>query len=162
MNKTIHAEASAVINAPCANIYAVISDYRVGHPAILPKPYFSELTVEQGGQGAGTVIRATMTAFGKVYPLHQRVTEPEPGHVLRETDLETGQYTTFTFEPLANDTQTRVTIASEFPRSLGFVGLIESLAIPSFTRRLYKQELENLSAYVSRKTTSPPATTYRN
>ncbi|MEO8395771.1 MAG: SRPBCC family protein [Chloroflexota bacterium] len=157
MNKTIHAEASAVINAPSANIYAVISDYRVGHPAIVPMPYFSELTVEQGGQGAGTVIRATMTAFGKVYPLHQRVTEPEPGHILMETDIETGQYTTFTFEPLANDTQTRVTIASEFPRTPGFVGFIESVSIPAFTRRLYKQELENLSVYASRKATATPA-----
>ena len=151
MNNIFHVEASAVINAPSANLYAVISDYRVGHPAIVPKPYFSELIIEQGGQGAGTVLRGTLTAFGRAYPFHHRVSEPQPGSVLVETDIETGQYTTFTFEPLAGDTQTRVTIASEFPRKPGFVGFMESLTIPPFTRRLYKQELENLSLYVSRQ-----------
>jgi len=151
VNKTIHAEASYVINAPAAPIYAVVSDYRVGHQAIVPKPYFSELIIEKGGQGAGTVIRGTLTAFGSIYPFRYLISEPKPGHVLMETDIETGQYSTFTFEPLRDGTHTRVTIASEFPRKPGFVGFMESLTIPAFTRRLYKQELENLAHYVREK-----------
>jgi hypothetical protein len=157
MDKTIHVDASAVINAPAAAIYAVIADYRVGHPAVLPRPAFGDLIVEQGGQGEGTVFRCTMTAFGRSSLLHARVTEPEPGHILLETDIETGQYTNFIFEPLANGTQTRVTFASEFPTRPGFAGLMERLMIPGFARKLYKEELENLRDYVTRKTTVAPA-----
>ena len=157
MDKTIHAEATAVIKAPTSSVYAVLADYRVGHAAVVPKPYFGDLIVEQGGQGAGTVIRSTLHAFGKALPLHSRVSEPKPGHVLMETDIETGQYTTFTFESLANGTQTRLTIASEFPTRPGFGGLMERLMIPGFARRLYKLELENISEYVSHRTVVAPA-----
>jgi len=50
-----HAEASALIDAPAAEIYAVLTDYGNAHPHILPKPYFTKLAVEQGGIGAGTI-----------------------------------------------------------------------------------------------------------
>ncbi len=60
----IHAEASAVIEARPEKVYAILSDYRVSHPAILPKQYFTEVAVEQGGQGAGTIVRAHMTGDG--------------------------------------------------------------------------------------------------
>jgi Polyketide cyclase / dehydrase and lipid transport len=146
--KMFHVEASDVINARPEALYAVVADYQVGHPAILPKPYFTELTVEKGGTGAGTIIRGSVKAFGNVIPLHHIVSEPEPGRVLMETDIETGQYTTFTFEPLNGGTQTRVTIASEFPTKPGLVGWMESVTTTPFVRRLYKQELRNLADYV--------------
>jgi Polyketide cyclase / dehydrase and lipid transport len=111
----IHAEQSLVIDARPEAVYAVVSDYRVGHPAILPRE-FAPLVVEQGGQGSGTIVRGSVTVWGRTAPFHQQVTEPEPGRVLVETDIDTGQYTTFTFEPLAGGRRTRVTIASEFPR----------------------------------------------
>jgi hypothetical protein len=41
MKNWIHAEASMVIDARPEEIYAVVSDYRVGHPAILPRQYFT-------------------------------------------------------------------------------------------------------------------------
>ena len=44
-----------VMNAPAAKVYEVLSDYQEGHPAILPRKYFIDLTVEEGGRGAGTV-----------------------------------------------------------------------------------------------------------
>jgi hypothetical protein len=73
------------------------------------------LIVEQGGQGAGTVLRGSVKVFGREYPFHQRISEPEPGRVLRETDIETDQVTGWTLDPLADGAQTRVTIASDFP-----------------------------------------------
>lgn len=151
MMNTIHAEASHVINARPEEIYAVISDYRVGHPAILPKPYFSELTIEQGGQGAGTVLRFHVTIWGQKLYYHQRVSEPEPGRVLVETDIETGQYSQFTLEPLNGGQQTRVTISSEAPASPGFKGVMERMTQPSIAGRLFKQELRNLEDYVRSK-----------
>lgn len=35
----MHIEASREIGAPPDRVYAVLSDYHVKHPAILPKPY---------------------------------------------------------------------------------------------------------------------------
>ncbi len=46
----LHAEYSEVIYARPEAIYAILSDYQQGHPAILPRQYFTELAVEQGGQ----------------------------------------------------------------------------------------------------------------
>ena len=147
----IHAEASDVSEARPEQVYAVISDYRVSHPAIVPKRYFGALTVEKGGQGAGTVVRGTVKVFGNVYPLHQLVSEPEPGHILRETDIETQQYTTFTFEPLDNGRQTRLTIASEFPPTPGIAGLMMRLMLPGTIRRIYREELQQINEYVKGK-----------
>jgi Polyketide cyclase / dehydrase and lipid transport len=144
----LRAEASHVIDARPEQVYAVLSDYRVGHPAVLPRPYFTDLIVEKGGQGAGTVVRGSVKLFGKEFPFHQLVSEPEPGRILLETDIETGQWSTFTFEPLNGGTQTRLTIASEFPPSRGIMGLVERLTKASVIRRLYKQELRNIAAYV--------------
>ena len=148
--KTIHVEASYTINARPETLYAIIADYQVAHQAILPMPPFTSVIVEKGGQGAGTVVLTHMKVFGKVYTFHQIVTEPEPGHILVETDMETGQFTQFIFDPLANGVQTRVTITSEFPRKPGFGGFIESISQPSFVRGIYMKELRILAKYVGK------------
>lgn len=149
--KAVRAEVSKVIAAPAEAIYAVISDYQVGHPAILPKPWFGELFVEKGGKGAGTVIRFQTKVMGVTQQFHQLVTEPQPGRVLLETDIETGQWSRFTLEPLDGGAQTRVTITAEFPLSGGFKGFMERLMNPPIARRMFKQELENLAAYVAQQ-----------
>ncbi len=46
-----HAKASALIDAPPAEIYAILADYHNGHPHILPKQYFSDFKVEAGRIG---------------------------------------------------------------------------------------------------------------
>ncbi len=40
--------ASALVPAPAREVYAIIADYRDGHPKILPRPPFVSLEVEQG------------------------------------------------------------------------------------------------------------------
>jgi hypothetical protein len=145
----IHAESARVIDARAEDIYAVMSDYQVGHPAILPRQYFTGLTVEQGGKGEGTLLRGSVKVAGTEYPFHLRVTEPEPGRVLAETDIDTGQVTKFIVEPLGGGEQTRVTIASDFPPSPGLMGLIERLTRPPVTRDIYQKELKQLADYVS-------------
>jgi hypothetical protein len=52
--------ASAEVKAPAEKVYAIIADYRHGHPQIVPSPPFGRIEVEQGGFGAGTVIRFPM------------------------------------------------------------------------------------------------------
>jgi ribosome-associated toxin RatA of RatAB toxin-antitoxin module len=151
MSDKIHVEASHVINVRPDEVYAVISDYRVGHPAILPKPEFTELTVIKGGQGAGTELRVALEMYGQKFSYHQIVTEPEPGRTLVETDIETGQFSRFTFEPLNGGKQTKVTIFSEFPASNGIKGFMERLMQPSIVSRLYKKELRNLEQYMANR-----------
>lgn len=143
-------EDSRVIDAPPEAVYAVISDYHIGHPAILPAA-FSKLIVEEGGKGAGTVFRSSVTIWGTTSPMHALVSEPEPGHLLVETDIETGQYTNFIFEPVNGGTQTRMTFASEFPRPAGIQGFLMKLMMPSVVQKMYKEELQNLADYVGSK-----------
>lgn len=153
---TLHAEYAEIIDAPPDVIYAIFSDYQHGHPAILPKQYFKALNVEQGGRGAGTVVSGSVKVYGTDYPFHLSVTEPEPGRVLVETDIETQQVTRFSLEPLTYG-RTRVTIASDFPVSPGFAGLMERLVKPAVTRRIYKAELEQLAGYVRTMPETAPA-----
>lgn len=145
----VHVSQSMVIPVPADTIYAVIADYRVGHPAILPKPYFKELIVEQGGFGEGTIIRFEMEVFGAKQSYHQIVSEPQPGRVLVEKNLDGQLTTTFTLTPTDGGRQTRVTINTEFTPSKGFKGLMERLMNPPVMRYLFKKELQNIAAYVT-------------
>ena len=65
------------------------------HPWIMPPSRFSDLGVETGGVGAGTVFHITLRVLGRRQRLHMAVTEPRPGTELTETDLDTGALTTF-------------------------------------------------------------------
>lgn len=143
---TYHTEASQIINARPEKIYAILSDYQRAHVSILPKPYFTGLTVERGGQGAGTVFLAKMDVYGTKTEFRMTVTEPEPGRVLAETDEKAGVHTTFTLDPLDNGQRTRVTIATDARASGGLKGLIERLTTPMIMRRIYNAELKLVAA----------------
>lgn len=147
---TIYIQSSAIINAKASDVYAILADYHKGHPAILPKPYFTELIVEKGGIGAGTIIKVSMNVFGTKRTYCMTVSEPEPGRILREVDEDTGTDTTFCVEPL-NDkpNQTKVTITTKAKVSPGLSGFVERLINPPITRHIYKKELEQLAEYVS-------------
>ncbi len=141
-------EVSREIDARPEDVYHVLSDYTTHHPKILPKPYFSYLVVEEGGQGAGTVIRVVMNVLGIQQTLRMHVTEPEPGRVLAEEDPTTGVHTTFTVTPLEGGTRSLVQIATEWKPKPGVTGLMERLLNPAIARRIYKKELEQLAAYM--------------
>ncbi len=108
---TYQAEASAVIDAPPANVYAILADYHEKHPAILPSRYFTDIQVTQGGQGAGTLATVRMNVYGTKTLYNMIVSEPEPGRVLQEEDAAAGVVTTFTVDPIDRGTHSRVTIA---------------------------------------------------
>jgi hypothetical protein len=137
--------ASATIPARRERVYALLSNYNDGHPRILPKQ-FSSLVVEQGGVGAGTIIRFQMSVFGKKQTYRAAITEPEPGRVLVETDLDAnGAITTFTINPGGAPADSRVTISTELPVRGGFLGKIEKTLITILLRPMYVKELENLA-----------------
>lgn len=144
----IHAEATELIDARPEDVYAVLSDYQVGHRAILPKPYFTDMRVEQGGQGKGTVARASMNVFGAKREFRVVVSEPEPGRVLVEADPDAGVVTTFIVEPVNGGKQSRVTISTDSETRPGFAGMMERLMNPPIMRRIYHQELRQLADYL--------------
>ena len=141
----IHAHATKVIQAPPEKVYAVLANYSQSHPAILPKQVFSDLVVEQGGVGAGTVVRVTMAAPGAKQELHVTVSEPEPGRVLVESG--SGMITTFTVDPKDGGKSSQVTISTEATPSPGLQGWIEKLVTPG----LLWDELHLLAKYVEEK-----------
>src|SRR5690606_14701452 len=147
----IHVEVTEIIDARPEKVYGILADYHTGHPSILPKPYFTYLTVEKGGVGAGTELRVGMAVFGIKKDYHMLVTEPQPGHILKEEDSEQGVVTHFTVEPVGGGEQSRVTIATDSRSAAGFQGFMERVINPPVSRRIYKQELKNLAAAVSQK-----------
>lgn len=147
----IHVEVTEVIAARPDKVYGILRDYHTGHPSILPKPYFTYLTVEKGGVGAGTELRVGMAVFGVKKDYNLVVTEPQPGRVLKEEDSEQGVVTHFTVEPVGNGEQSRVTIATDSRSAAGFAGVMERLINPPVSRRIYKQELKNLAGAASQK-----------
>jgi polyketide cyclase/dehydrase/lipid transport protein len=132
--------AAAHIDAPPDRVYGIIADYRVGHPSILPKP-FRNFAVEQGGTGAGTIIRFDVYAYGTVTTCRAIVTEPEPGRVLVEKNVEpTESVTTFTVVAGANG-GTEVTFMTEAQSRDGIAGAIERFMSRRFLLKLYAEEL---------------------
>ena len=147
----VHVEASAVVAAAPEQVYAVFADYRNAHPRILPRAYFSDLVVEQGGSGAGTVFRVKTRFLGAERAYHLAVTEPVPGRTLVETDLDTGLATTFTIMPTPYEQQAWVQIATVWEASRGTTGLIERVTMPPIMRMIYRKELRQLAAYLQQK-----------
>ena len=138
-------EASAEIPAAAERVYGIVADYRVGHPRIIPRSFFDGIEVEQGGYGAGTVIRVGVHLAGRRTSFRAAVTEPHPGRVLVETDLAGGPVTTFTVDPLGED-RCRMTISTRLQRRGRPVGMLERWFTIRFLRRVYAEELKLLAA----------------
>jgi hypothetical protein len=137
--------ASATIPARRERVYSLIANYNDGHPRILPRQ-FTSLVVEQGGVGAGTIIRFQRSVFGKKQAFRAVITEPQPGRVLVETDLDAnGAVTTFMVDPGGAPADSRVTISTELRVRSGFLGKIEKTLSTLLLRPMYVQELENLA-----------------
>ena len=137
--------ASAIIPARRERVYSILANYKEGHPRILPRQ-FRELIVEQGGTGAGTVIRFQMSVFGKKQTFRAAITEPEPGRVLVETDLDAnGAVTTFIVDPGTAPADSRVTISTEVAVRSGVAGFLEKRLSTLLLRSICVKELANLA-----------------
>lgn len=137
-------KSTRVIDAPAADIYALLADYRNGHPRILPQNFFHDLTVVEGGVGAGTVFTFDAVAGGRTQHMRYTVSEPEPGRVLMESDTESDLYTTFTCEPIGDGRQTQYTVVTMMSPKPGIFGQIEFRFTGAFLKRVYTQEIDIL------------------
>ena len=139
---TYELSVSRRIPAAADRCYSIIADYRGGHPHILPERFFTQLEVERGGVGAGTVIRFGVTLFGRVQHFRAEISEPRPGRELVETNLGTGEVTTFVVEPAGAGCE--VTIRTVAPRAAGLGGRLQAWLSVRFLRGVYRLELEKL------------------
>ncbi|HLV99195.1 MAG TPA: SRPBCC family protein [Ktedonobacterales bacterium] len=148
-------KAAATLDARPEDVYATIADYHEGHPSILPKDNLYDLQVEQGGYGAGTVIHFKSRVLGMERSFHHRVSEPEPGRVLVEQDVDPNAAqpvtTTFTVTPVAEGRKSHVEIASLMQLSPGVQGWFERVLVPRVTVPVYSKELKLLEASAQRR-----------
>jgi hypothetical protein len=147
-------KAEAVLEAPAEDVYATIADYRQGHPNILPKEFY-DLQVEQGGYGKGTILRFKSRVLGVEQSFYQRVSEPEPGRVLVEQDIDSVQQVTtiFRVNPLEQGQKSHVEISTTMLASPGVRGLIERIIVPIVNPRMYQKELKLLEGVAQRRKT---------
>ena len=152
--KPYQATVAALIQAPAEQVYNVLADYQNGHPRILPKPYFISLEVEQGGFGAGTIINFAMRVMGQTQTFRAVISEPEPGRVLVETNVEPlGVVTTFTVCAVDGGRRSEVSISTD-GRTIrnGLLGSLERFFTQTYLKRIYKKELKLLAAFAQRGT----------
>lgn len=142
--------ASKLIDAPAKKIYDILADYRHGHPLVLPKPFFVSLQVEQGGVGAGTIVRFQMKVFGGVRDFRATISEPEPGRVLVETNDGTDVVTKFIVDPRNAGKSAHVTIITTTPVRDGWAGKVEGWMTKQVLYPIYVTELEQLAQVAAR------------
>jgi polyketide cyclase/dehydrase/lipid transport protein len=153
----IKVRAEAILDARPEDVYATIADYRHSHPNILPKESLYDLQVEQGGYGAGTIMRFKMKAFGSEQAFYQRVSEPEPGRVIAEQDIDSVRnvITTFTVSPVEQGQKSHVEITTTMNTSPGLRGLVERIVVPRINAQVYARELKLLEAVAQKRGASP-------
>lgn len=136
--------AEGMVGAPADTVYGYIADMREHHPRFLP-PAFSDFRVESGGVGAGTITRFKVTAGGRIRAYRMKVTEPEPGRVLTESDTGSSLVTTFTVNPRGGASLVQISTAWDGAGGIG--GVFERMFAPRVMRAIYADELKRLDAY---------------
>ncbi|WP_273843664.1 SRPBCC family protein [Rubrobacter calidifluminis] len=141
----VKATAERTVSAGQQRVYEFISDFQEKRPHILTEN-FSEYAVEEGGRGAGTVVRYRLRA-GRERPFRMRVEEPDPGSTLRESDEGSSFVTTWRLSSQGED-RTRVRVVVEWDGARGVAGIFERIFAPAGIRRVYEGVLERLDEVV--------------
>jgi len=143
----IRFSAERLLDAPADVVYHCIADY-VRHHRPQPEGFlptaFSDMDIEAGGVGAGTVMHFTTRALGQSQRHHARVSEPRPGNVLVESEEHNNLVTTFTVEPRGQ--QSLVRFDTVYYKS-GVAGWLEKLMIPRILAPMYADEQQRLEAH---------------
>ena len=139
----ITVEQEGPVGAPADLTYRLIAD-DTHHQQFLPEG-FSDFEVVEGGVGAGTLHRFTVTAGGRAREYLMRVDEPQPGRVLTESDQNSSLVTTFTVTP--DGDSCRVRIQTQWNGAGGIGGFFERTFAPRVMRKMYAAELANLDGY---------------
>ena len=149
MPTNAHVSYTTRIPAPPARIWTILTDYRVHHPAILPKPAFDKLEVLAGGVGAGTRFRLTMRLGGAASVAEMGVTTPRPGHTLVEATDDGSTVTHFILEPADGGQATDLTFATDYTLPGGALAVLYRWLVNRTMRGLYQQEMANIARYIA-------------
>lgn len=79
------------------------------------------------------------------------ITEPEPGRVLMESDVDGSNATTFVVDPADNSESTHLTITTELVARPGISGVLERILSSLMLRRVYRKEIARLAEYVAQQ-----------
>jgi hypothetical protein len=143
--------ASKLINSSPERVYSLLADYHDGHQHILPNPPFVSFDVEEGGIGAGTVVRFKLRLLGRTQSFRAHVSEPEPGRRLVETN-DDASVTTFTVESQDQGRRSLVAITTETRVRAGILGVIEGWLTTRLLLPVYRRELDQLEALAKERT----------
>jgi uncharacterized protein YndB with AHSA1/START domain len=146
----VAASAERTIDAPADEVYGYLADMHQ-HPRFLP-PAFSDFQVVEGGVGAGTVTEFKVTAGGRTREYRTRISEPEPGRTLVETDTRSSLVTTFNVSP--QDGKSLVRISSSWDGAGGIGGFFERTFAPRALRKMFLDELDRLNTYAGEQRVS--------
>lgn len=152
-------EVSSIIQANPDIVWDILTDYRNGHPRILPPEAFSDLRVEAGGRGEGTIITFTFHRPGFSRVMRARVSAPEPGRTLVESQIDGSGVTTFTLTPIEGGRHTEVHIITEFKGYAGVVGALFRLLMTPVglsARGVYLDELRRLNGLAQQWASARP------
>jgi uncharacterized protein YndB with AHSA1/START domain len=142
----ISVSADRDISAPLATVYDYIIDYREHRPHWLV-PTYSNFTVEEGGRGDGTVFSYHLSVGSRERDYRMRVTEPEPGSVVRESDANSSLVTIWTVTPGTRGSW--VKIETTWQGAGGVGGFFERTFAPRALRDLYEKLLQRLDHYAT-------------
>lgn len=140
-----HAQVTETLTVAPDRVMEILRDYRVGHPAILPRPPFTDLEIVDGpGVGAGTTLEVGMRAMGRTRRLRGVVSEPEPGKRLVERYEGPDRIVT-TFTVLWDNSGSRVTIETEGETQAGgILGAIEGWLTAGMLKSVFRREMKLL------------------
>lgn len=146
----VHADAEGSVAAPATDVLAFLADYR-RRPEILPANY-QDYRVDEGGTGAGTVVRYRFKAGPRERDYRMRAETPDPA-TLVERDLGSTLVTTWRVSPEGEGS--RVRVDTEWQGASGVGGFFERTFAPKALSRVHADTLTRLAAAVARR----PATT---
>jgi hypothetical protein len=140
----VHAEAEGSVPAPPAEVYAFLTDYR-RRPEILPANY-TDYRVEEGGTGAGTVVRYRFKAGPRERDYRMRA-ESGDTVTLVERDLDSSLVTTWRIAPVGAGSTVR--IETEWQGASGVGGFFERTFAPKALSRVHADTLARLATAVT-------------
>ncbi|HEX7734607.1 MAG TPA: SRPBCC family protein [Ktedonobacteraceae bacterium] len=143
----IFVRSARVIEANPAEVFRALADYEIKRPRMLP-PNYQDYTLEQGGQGHGTVIRYRLQAAGRERPYEMHVEETVRGQVLTERDKGSTLVTRWSVLPVAGGQKSKVCVESDWEGSSGVGGFFERTFAPLGLRQIYKDVLIALALMV--------------
>jgi uncharacterized protein YndB with AHSA1/START domain len=142
----VEATTERIVTAEPERVYDALADYSGTRGRVLPGQ-FSEYEVQDGGQGAGTVVHWKLQATSKrIRDCLFDVTAPTPGQLV-ETDRNSTMVTTWTVTP-AGEGRSKVVTATSWQGATGVGGFFERTFAPKGLNRIYDDVLARLAADV--------------